>query len=392
VSEKHRDADGEILRRVRGLVGSETPIVATLDLHANISEQMVGSADVLIGYDTYPHVDIAERAEEACGVLSRLMSGQLRTANALVKPPMLPTSQRMTTDRDPMATLLAEAREAERDSRVIDVTVAGGFPPADVPEAGLSVLVTTADDTALAHRIARRIAGLAWERREQFLGGVSSFDAAAAALRALPPDPGSPIVLVDIGDNPWTGGPGDSAELVRFLLDQDVEGAAVALVADPESVEQCKSAGLGSELPLSLGGKTDGLHGPPLACIARVELLSDGHYVNAGPMMAGVEVDLGPSAVIAIGPRDLRVLVTGRAETPIDLNVFRCHGLEPTSLRVIGLKGKGHFRAAFEPIAREVILVEGPGITGADLSRLPFRHVRRPIWPLHPGLDWRPEP
>jgi microcystin degradation protein MlrC len=392
VSEKHRDADGEILRRVRGLVGTETPIVATLDLHANISKQMAHNADVLIGYDTYPHVDMAERAEEACAVLSRLMSGELHADHALEKPPMLPTSQRMTTDRDPMATLIAAARDAERDPRVIDVTVAGGFPPADVPEAGLSVLVTTADDTTLARQIARRIAGLAWERREQFLGGVSSFEEAGAALRALPSTPDAPLVLVDIGDNPWTGGPGDSVELVRFLLDQNVEGAAVALVADPESVKRCISAGLSAEIELSLGGKTDLLHGPPLACTARVELIADGSYVNSGPMMAGLEVDLGPSAVIAIGRCDLKVLVTSRAETPIDLNVFRCHGLEPTSLRIIGLKGKGHFRAAFEPIAREVILVEGPGITGSDLSRLPFRHIRRPIWPLDAQLDWRPEP
>jgi microcystin degradation protein MlrC len=219
---------------------------------------------------------------------------------------------------------------------------------------------------------------------------VSAFQEAAAALRALPEEPSAPLVLVDIGDNPWTGGPGDSAEIVRFLLEQRAGGAAVALVADAESVQRCVKAGPGANVELALGGKTDALHGPPLHCTAYVRMLSDGCYVNSGPMMAGLEVDLGSTAVVEIGPHGLQVLVTSRAETPIDLNVFVRHGIDPRRLRVIGLKGKGHFRAAFEPIAREVILVEGPGITGADLTRLPFRQISRPIWPLDPEATWQP--
>jgi microcystin degradation protein MlrC len=209
-----------------------------------------------------------------------------------------------------------------------------------------------------------------------------------------PSSPSSPLVLVDIGDNPWTGGPGDGVEIVRFLLAERVRGAAVALVADPAAAAICHAAGVGGRVELSLGGKTDRLHGDPLPVRGFVRRLADGRYVNSGPMMAGVAVDLGPSALLACLPADLAeaaadpgedavaVLVTSRAETPIDLNAFRFVGVEPTALRVIGLKGKGHFRAAFEPIASRVVLVEGPGITGADLSRLPLSRVRRPIWPL----------
>jgi microcystin degradation protein MlrC len=178
--------------------------------------------------------------------------------------------------------------------------------------------------------------------------------------------PGSgPLVLVDIADNPWTGGPGDSAELVRFLLANKVAGAAVALVKDPETVAQARAVDPGATIEVRLGGKTDGLHGEPLPVRAYVRLVSDGRYVNEGPMLAGVGVDLGPSAVLHCtspegGTPPVETLVTSRAETPIDLNVFRSHGIEPTRRTVLGLKGKGHFRASFEPISRRVALVEDP--------------------------------
>ncbi|MFT4039940.1 MAG: M81 family metallopeptidase [Thermomicrobiales bacterium] len=397
VTERDDDGESYFLQVVRDTVGPGVPIVATLDLHANISSRMVELADVLIGYDTYPHVDMAERAEEACLVMARLLRGDLHPTPALRKPPLLPTSQRMTTGRMPMRALIERAHEMEDDPRVINVTIAGGFPPADTADAGFSVVVTTDDDPALASRLADTLAAEAWALRDGFLGGVASFAHAAELIQSLDQDDdldraaAGPLVLVDIGDNPWTGGPGDSAELVRFLFANRVRGASVALVRDPEVVQEAIKAGPGGQIAVELGGKVDRLHGDPLSIRARVRLLSDGQYVNDGPMMAGLAVDLGPSALLFCQPADddetppVEVLVTTRAETPIDLNVFRSHGIDPTRRRVLALKGKGHFRAAFEPIARRVVLVEGPGITGADLSRLTFRKVRRPIWPLDPA-------
>lgn len=264
-------------------------------------------------------------------------------------------------------------------------------------DAGFGVLVTTDDDAALAAQLADDLAAQAWSLRDGFLGGVASFAHAAELIHAMDNDGdvempvGGPLVLVDIGDNPWTGGPGDSVELVRFLFAERVHGAAVAIVRDQEIVRAAIAAGPGGIITGDLGGKTDRLHGDPLPIRAYVKLLSDGHYVNDGPMMEGLTVDLGPTALLLceplVGPPapQVEVLVTTRAETPVDLNVFRCHGMEPTRHRVLGLKGKGHFRAAFEPIARRVVLVEGPGITGADLSRLNFKKIRRPIWPLDPA-------
>jgi microcystin degradation protein MlrC len=388
VSELDRDADALILESVREAVGCDVPLVATLDLHANVSARMVAAADCLIGYKTYPHVDMAERAEEALRLCVRLIEERIRPTAALVKPPMLPTSQRMTTDRKPMALLLALAEQMEQEPEALNVTVAGGFPPADVPDAGLSVVVTTRDDPQLAADLAEELAELAWELRDDFLGGIFTFAEAAEIIRELPDRPDLPLLLVDIADNPWTGGPGDSAALVRFLLAERVEGAAVAIVVDPGTVQQAQSGGIGSTIEVALGGKTDGLHGPPLSARATVVNLTDGYYVNSGPMMTGLPVDLGPTAILAIGNPPVRVVVTSRAETPIDPAVFTSNGIDPSACRVLGLKGKGHFRAAFESIVSDVILVEGPGITGADLTRLPFRHIRRPIWPLDADVSY----
>jgi microcystin degradation protein MlrC len=391
VTELDRDGDAHLLETARAIIGPDVPIVATLDLHANISERMVAAADVLIGYDTYPHIDMAARADEACTVLAQIVVGEITPTAALVKPPMMPTSQRMPTDNDPMRALIAKAHEFEAEPGVVNVTIAGGFPPSDVDECGFSVLVTTDNDPERAKAIAHSIATLAWESKDGFLGGVTTFDEAAVILQNQQTD--RPLVIVDIGDNPWTGGPGDSAELLRFLLHLGIEDAALALIRDPESVQRCLDAGPGAWVDLILGAKTDRLHGEPLRVRAYVRMISNGRYINDGPMMAGVPVLLETAAVIVVGPnapeRGIMVLVTTRAETPIDLNVFRAHGIEPTKLRVIALKGKGHFRAAFEPIADRVVLVEGPGITGADLSRLPFAHIGRPIWPLD-EVEWEP--
>jgi microcystin degradation protein MlrC len=383
VSDVDADADGWILERVRDAVGPDVPVVVTLDLHANLTQRMVAAADVLIGYDTYPHVDQRARALEASDILMRLIAKEIEPRPFLLKPPMMPTSQNMPTQQEPMLSILAKVHELEARRGVLNVTVAGGFPPADTPDTGLGVLVTTDEDASLAEELAHELGRFIWDQREGFLGGVASWED-AAALVAERND--APVVLVDIADNPWTGGPGDSVELLRFLIRERVKGAAVASVTDPVAARACVHAGPGARVSLNLGGHTDRLHGESMDIEAYVKLVSDGRYRNRGPMHAGIEVNLGPTAVIVVD--GVEVLVTTFAETPIDLNVFRAHGIEPTERRVIALKGKGHFRAAFEPIASHVMLVEGPGITGSDLSRLDFQYVKRPMWPLDLDLEW----
>ncbi|MBA3451231.1 MAG: M81 family metallopeptidase, partial [Chloroflexia bacterium] len=210
VTEIDDDGEAHLLQVARDVIGPDVPVVATLDLHANISTRMVELADVLIGYDTYPHVDMAERAEEATAVLARLMRGEIHPTAALRKPPMLPTSQRMTTGRMPMRALIEQAHRMEEDPRVINVTVAGGFPPADIEDAGFGIVVTTDNDPDLAADLANELASEAWLLRDGFLGGVATFEHAAELIRALDSEDdvdmpvSGPLILVDIADNPWS--------------------------------------------------------------------------------------------------------------------------------------------------------------------------------------------
>ncbi|MDQ2684031.1 MAG: M81 family metallopeptidase [Chloroflexota bacterium] len=387
VSEIDRDTDGWILAQVRETVGWDVPVVCELDLHGNISQRMVEEADILVGYDTYPHVDMAERGEEVIDLLVRMLDGEINPAMAMVKPPMLPTSQRMMTSHPPMSEVLGHAHEIERRPGVVNATVSCGFPPADVEEAGVSIVVTTDGDFTLAVQYAEEHAGTIWALRDGFLGGVQSFGDAAGRIASLPERPEKPLLIVDIADSIWSGSAGDSVELVRFFLDQVVREAAVAPVVDPEVVQQAIAAGVGVTIEASLGAKFDTLHGDPLPCRARVLQVGDGHYVNAGPMKTGLPVNTGPTVTLGIGDPEVRVVVTTYPDAPIEPAVFTTNGIDLASTRVLGLKGKGHFRSGFAPAVSDIVLVEGPGITGSQLERLPLRYTPRPIWPLD-DISW----
>lgn len=382
VSEVDRDTDGWILAKVREAVGWDTPVVCELDLHANISHRMVEEADILVGYDTYPHIDMAERGREVIDLLVRMLRREINPAMAIVKPPMLPTSQRMMTAHPPMSVLIDKAHEIEARPGVVNVTVSCGFPPADVEEAGVGIVVTTNGDLTQAVQYAEELADLAWSLRDGFLGGVDTFEHAADVIARLPVQPEKPLLVVDIADSIWSGSAGDSVELVRFCLENHVSGAAVAPVVDPEAVQQAMASGVGNPVELSLGAKFDSLHGSPLKCQATVLHVGDGHYVNTGPMKTGMPVETGPTAVLGIGDPQVRVVVTTYPDAPIEPQIFTSNGIDLASTRVLGLKGKGHFRSGFAPAVGEIILVEGPGVTGSDLTRLPLKYTRRPIWPL----------
>ncbi len=385
VSEDCDDPEGEILTEVRRAVRTDLPVVVVLDLHANVSEKMRREATVLIGYDTYPHVDMAARGEEAGYLIARLARKEFCPISVLVKPPMMPASQNMATNRDPMKTLIAMAHEAERDPRLLNVSVFGGFPPADVLDAGISVVSTADGDLALAKRTAEEIALKAWELRKGFLGGVVSLE---KAVNEAMNEPEGLITVVDIADNPDSGGPGDGPELVRVLVEKGARNCAFCSIADPEVVQKAIEAGVGNRLSVLLGGKTDRLHGRPFFLRqAYVKAIADGRFMNRGTMMTGVVENIGRTVHLIAG--EVSIIVSERRFTPIDLEVFRMVGIEPTRMSIIGLKGKGHFRASFEPISKRTIMAEGPGITGSELGRLHFTKVRRPIFPLDAEASYK---
>ncbi len=376
VSENHDDIEGETLREVRKLVG-EKPLVSTFDLHANYTEQTVESADILIGYDTYPHVDGYERGVEAIDHLARMIEGDLKPTKALRQPPMLPALQAQFTGRYPMSRLIEEAHRMEAVEGVETITVAAGFPWSDIYEAGMSFIVTTNNDQELADRLAGELHDLAWSLRRDFLVRPTPVK---EALRRVKAATEGPIVLADIGDNPGGGAPVDGTIVLKAILDEGLEGGVLALIADPEAVVKATEAGVGNSVEVELGGHIDEMHGAPLQVTGRVRTISEGKWIVKGPMGTGSETDMGPTVVLEIGGND--VIVTTKRLQPLDLQLYRSLGIEPTEKGFIVVKSSVHYRASHEPIAREVIELDTPGLTSPRLAGFDFKKIRRPIFPL----------
>jgi microcystin degradation protein MlrC len=270
----------------------------------------------------------------------------------------------------------------EADGRALTVTVAGGFAYADVPPAGMSLVVTTDHDPELARALASELADLAWELRDQMeVRNVPPAEAVAKAIRA----PAGPVILVDVGDNIGGGTTGDGTVLLAELLRQGARDAVI-VVADREAAAVCTSAGIDAEVDVIVGGKTDGQHGGPIPVRGTVVSLSDGHWIHEGPENAGVPVDMGPTAVLKV-EGVLLVLTTTKC-MPGDLQQLRSQGIEPTEQHIIVVKAAVRWRGGYEPIMADAIHVDTPGLGSVDLSRFDFRSVRRPIFPLDRDFTW----
>jgi microcystin degradation protein MlrC len=375
VAEDFPDAEAEIARRVRE-VGGATPIAVTLDLHANIGQAMVDRVNIITTYDTYPHTDAAERAKEAVALLARVIRGEIKPTMALAKPPLLPVPQAMATAAGPFKTLFERAHGMERRGEALTVSVAGGFPYADVPEAGVSLLVTTDDDPAAARRLADELAALSWSLRGEMV--ITNTPPAEAVAQAIA-YPEGPVMLVDVGDNIGGGTPGDGTVLLAELLAQRAQDAAI-VIADAAAAQVAHAAGVGATVALSVGGKTDRLHGAPVAVTGRVRLLSDGQWVHEGPENAGLPVDMGPTAVVRCDGVDL--VLTSRKSMPGDQQQLKSVGIDPLPQKIIVVKAAVRWRGGFGTIAKHAIYADTPGLGSVDLTCFPYRHIRRPIFPL----------
>jgi microcystin degradation protein MlrC len=382
VTELHDDGEAATLLRVRDALPAGVPVVATLDLHTNISHEMVERSDALLPYDTYPHIDCAERGGEAVRLAGRIARGELRPTSTLTKLSMIPPGPKQYSHVEPTSSIMARALEMESLPGVINVGVAFAFPYADCPFPGMGVVATTDNDPELATRLSRELADFIWERREQFRPDVLTVEEAVhAAMEA----PEGPIVLADLGDNPGGGTPCDGTALLWGLIDLGAPDAAMAVLVDHEALDAAFAAGIGARIELALGGKTDDLHGYPVPVAATVRNLTDGRFVYDGPMNQGVEDTLGRTAVLACEGRygnTVDVVVAERRVQALDTAIFRSQGIEPSRRKIVAVKSAVHFRGAFTPIAKRIIEVDTPGLTSVNFSRFPYRRLPRPIWPL----------
>ncbi|NKE46279.1 M81 family metallopeptidase [Roseomonas frigidaquae] len=379
-AEGEDDADGAILSRVRTLVGPDIPLAATLDLHANVSDRMAASANILVSYRTNPHVDHRETAHRAAQLLMRAMESGVLPVSVVERAPTLVGFDRgrTHTGHGPMIDALAEADRLERDvPGVLAVSVNGGYSHADMQDAGPSVIVTGEGDAALLREYAASLMRMGYERRAEETVRLATIPEAIAAMREGP----FPCVVADYTDAPGGGAYGDATPMLRAMIEAGLTNAAFGAIFDPKAAAMACDAGEGARLHLSFGGWIDpAFSGAPIEAEVEVRHVSDGAYVHDGPYAPGTCASFGRSALVRVGGVD--VILSTENKNILDLQQFRIFGLEPARLSAIGLKCMHGFRAAFEPIAARVLACDAGGLTTYQYERLGFTRVRRPVWPL----------
>lgn len=377
IAEGIDDAESHILASVRGLVGPKVPIVAQLDLHSHMSHRMIEIADVLIGRETYPEVDMAERGRECADVLARILKDGLRPATALHQVPMAWCGNDVTA-MPPASEAIAELHRIEREPGVVCGSIAMGFPFADVPDMGVSVFVVTDGDKALAQSYADHLGEWIFDRRQVWWDFPMPSTREALDLARI--EQRFPVIFADTNDNTGGGTAGDSTGMLEVFLEAKLEDACLLYIVDPEAVAQCAQAGVGATVTLNVGGKSSPLQGRPVRMTAEVMGLADGRFRYDGPMYAGLEGNLGPSAWIRqVG---VHVVLVSKREQPFDAALARTLGLEPRRMRYLGLKSSGHFRASFGSWAGAIHVVYEPSVHDFTLRTLRFHRLGRDLYPV----------
>lgn len=373
VSESLEDAEGELLRSVREIVGPEMPIAISLDLHANLTEAMVELADIVDIYRTYPHVDMPATGARTVKHLLDFIDRPHRRAKALRRPPFLIPINWGCTLIEPARTLYSMLAANDEDNS-LQPALAMGFPQADIAECGPAVVVTgTSQDKvdALADRLLNDLV----ESEAVFCGKLWPPQEAISEAQRLVAKPGKgPVVIADTQDNPGGGGPGDTTGLLEALLQARPVNAAIGILIDPASAALAHEIGIGQTGCFSLGGKSGMVGHRPLEVTAKVVQLGDGRFVGTGPMARGGRFDMGPMALLEVA--GVRIAIGSICAQTLDQAQLRHLGIEPEKLSILILKSSVHFRNDFQDLAREVLVAVAPGPVTADLTELPYRQLR----------------
>ena len=377
------DGEGELLRRIRA-ENPKLPIAICLDMHANITDLMVSNCNVLTGYHTYPHVDMDSTAVRGATAFFAMLQGKANPVLRWGNAPMLPHVMRQGTDDEPNASLQARAIALE-SAGSLGVSVFTGFPHADIYDAGFSVVAMTDGDTNTAEAQVNELLSRAWEQRHAFVYDIEPLPKSMQRAKdAAAVEGDGPVIVLDHYDNTASGGTMDTTEVLRALLDAELERVAVFGFYDPDVVEQMIAAGVGATVTVELGGKlpmpalTE--QSQPLTVTGEVKLISNGKFQAQVAMARGLTMNMGRSAVLSVGPVDIAII--SRHIEPYDPECFRSLGMEPTAYDYVMLKSRIHYRVGFRDMAKQVIECAGRGVCTSDYSQLSFEQVRRPVYPL----------
>ncbi len=379
-AEGEDDVEGYILQRARAILGPHAPIVLTLDLHANITRRMVELSSAIVGYHTYPHIDMFETGQKAARLMLRIVNGEVRPCIAFRKLPLIIPAENSQTYRGPMHQLFKSAQAFEQSGKAEAVSIFPVQPWMDIAEMGCAVVAVTNGDRLAAQRQADTLARRLWDNRKKYevtLTPVS--EAIATALRLE----GGPVVLAESSDSTGSGSPGDSTGVLKHLVCAPLTGPAAIFLVDPAAVHTAISAGVGSVVTMKVGGAFDKKHSKPVRVTGRVRLISDGRWTaRARGYNTGITTCMGRAVVLEVG--QVQILIAERSAMTVDPELFRSHGIDPTYCKIVVVKSPNGFRAAYEPLARQIFLVDTPGVSTANLRQLPFKRVPRPIYPLDP--------
>lgn len=386
VAEDYPQADGEVVRRVRELVGPDFPVVVTHDYHGNVPEQLVKDATALIIYKTTPHIDQRERGLQAAELITRTIRGEVKPVSAIVKPDVLFNIFFHNTSRPPMQPLMQAAIDLEKQPGILACSIAAGYQYADVPAMGPSIVVVADGDAALAQREAERLGQMMWNARDQLIPNIA--DPATAVQRAMAATQ-TPVALMEFGDNVGGGSAGDATIILKELIDQNAEGWVVTIF-DPESAAICNAAGIGAEVSLRTGGKLDNQHGPTLSIKGRVRTLHDGSYMETERRHGGERFhNQGLTAVVEVqkrpsGPGGLLIL-NSRRVSPNSIHQITCVGIQPQQQHILVAKGAVAPRAAYEPVSAQIIEVDTAGATAMNRSPADFHLARKTLYEWNVG-------
>jgi microcystin degradation protein MlrC len=386
VSEGYPDGDGEMCARVRQLLGPATPIMTTPDIHANMSQKMVDNTTAAVLYRMNPHLDTRERGLETASLMARTLRGEISPVQWLEMPPMVINILKQHTEEEPCLSLMRDVDEALARPKILSASLSLSYQYADVAEMGASFLAVADGDLLAARDAARWMARRAWARRAEF---VASAPSPEEALKEAASCAGRPAVLMDVGDNVGGGSAADSTILLQEALRLGI-GDMLVVLKDPESVQACVRAGVGAEVSLNVGAKTDDMHGDPVSIRGRVRALTDGRFVEDRPIHGGGRFfDQGLTAVVETDGRHT-VVLTSLPMAPVSLEQIRSTGVKPERIKILVAKGVVAPRGAYQPIAARIILVNTPGATSADLSQFDYARRRRPLFPFESHAAYEP--
>jgi len=382
------DPDGELFAMVRDVVGPDVPLIATLDLHANISDRMVETTDILISYITNPHVDQRERAVEAAGLMLEMFDG-MKPHASFIRVPMASPPVTLLSAKGPYADLLNYGQKVKTDA-IANVSVVAGFAYGNTPKNGMAVIVTGRDDPAAARALAEDIAARAWDSRERFQIALTPIADAAAQAKACADDVNLPaVIMADCADNPGGGGRGNTAYVLKALIEAGVTGCYAGIFFDGALAAEAHERGVGARFTAVLNRQSESEFSERFEFDAEVAGLHDGVCVGTLGIYAGRTVDLGQTAHLKLGGVDL--IVVSRRKQCGDPVFFQMFGLEMDKARSVLVKSRGHFRAGFLPWfpPEQVIEVDAPGLTSPVFDNFTFDGYTRPIYPLDPGMGWQ---